>query len=421
MRKLALLLAASGVFVAVEAVAREGFGFTKKAVLMTRTNPPTLDVGARRVKITTSADREAEKDDAATMKRYLEELILNGAGTLAPEKDKGDIRITVDVDRLDSHESWETRRESRTEKTGTKQEWNDKKKKYETKDVYGTVYYDVQVKVVSASLTGTYDIEDKGGKALDNGSISETFKRKYDDGTNAPTPTKVEDDLLKATAKKIASRLVPTQDGVQVLVPKGSFEDLIPLAEMNAWDRYLAGVERVPAHRDARQEAYRQYAIGLGKEGLAYATTDPREALELLREAMSMYESAVKNNPREKIFAEAYSSFFSTGESSAPLKRASASVAAFQEWVGDAPAPVRRAAASAPAAPAREVMTNQTLIDMAKAGLADENLILAIDSAAEVAFDTSPNALIALARGGVSKNVIAHMQKKRAAKTSASR
>ena len=413
MRKLAFLLAtAIGVFGVTEAVAREGFGFTKKAVSMTRTIPPTLDVGARRVKITASADRDAEKDDAATMKRYLEELILNGAGTLAPEKQKGDIRVDIAIDRLDSHESWETRRESKTEKTGTKQEWNEKKKKYETKDVYGTVYYDVQVKVVSASLTGSYDIEDKGGKALDNGPISESFQRKYDEGKNAPTPTKIEDDLLKATAKKIASRLVPTQDTVQVLVPKGSFEDLIPLAEMNAWDRYLAGAERVPVHRDARQAAYRHYAIALAKEGLAYASTDRREALALLREAMSMYESAVKSNPREKIFAEAYSSFFSTGASSAPLKRASASVAAFEKWVGDAPAPVRRAAAAAPAT-AREVMTNQTLIEMAKAGLADENLILAIDSASDVEFDTSPNALIALARGGVSKNVIAHMQKKK--------
>ena len=59
------------------------------------------------------------------------------------------------------------------------------------------------------------------------------------------------------------------------------------------------------------------------------------------------------------------------------------------------------------------VMTNDTLIEMAKAGLADENLMLAIDAARDVDFDTSPTALIALAKGGVSRNVIAHMQKKK--------
>ena len=408
MRRLTFLVAAIGVFIAAPGSAREGFGFTKKAVSMNRTNPPLLDIGARRVKVAATSDRASEKDDAATLKRYIEEFVLNGAGTIAPEKEKGEIRIAVDIDRLDSNESWETRRESRTEKTGTKQEWNEKKKKYETKDVYGTVYYDVQVKVVNGSLSGTWELADKSGKDLDGGSINETFKQKYDEGKNSPAPSKVEDDLLKRTAKSIASRIVPTQDTVQVLVPKGSFEDLIPLAEMNAWDRYLAGVERIPPKKDARQEAYRQYAVAVAKEGLAYATADPREALDLLRESLSLYESAVKNNPREEIFAKAYSSLFSTGQAPAPLTRASASVAAFEKWAGGGPAPVRRASTSS-----KDAITNQTLIEMAQAGLADENLILAIDSAAAVNFDTSPNALIALAKGGVSKSVIAHMQRKR--------
>src|SRR5688500_770717 len=178
MRKLALYLLAAAVFTS-DAFAREGFGFTKKAVSMTRTNPPSLGIGARRVKITATSDRAAEKDDAATLKRYAEELVLTGAGTMATEKDKGDVRISIAVDRLDSNESWETEQKSRTEKTGTKQEWNEKKKKYETKDVYGTVYYTVQVKVMNASLSGTWDLADKSGKIVESGTIDETFKEKY--------------------------------------------------------------------------------------------------------------------------------------------------------------------------------------------------------------------------------------------------
>ena len=57
-------------------------------------------------------------------------------------------------------------------------------------------------------------------------------------------------------------------------------------------------------------------------------------------------------------------------------------------------------------------MNNQTLLSMAQAGLTDENLILAIDDADDVSFDTAPNALITLAKGGVSKSVIAHMQRR---------
>ena len=57
-------------------------------------------------------------------------------------------------------------------------------------------------------------------------------------------------------------------------------------------------------------------------------------------------------------------------------------------------------------------MRNQTVIDLAKAGLSDENIILAINAASKTQFDVSPEALIALSKSGVSKSVIAHMQKK---------
>ncbi|HUP45191.1 MAG TPA: hypothetical protein VM779_06730 [Thermoanaerobaculia bacterium] len=415
MRKLAILLLASGVFAPCEILAREGFGFTKKAVMMTRTNPPQLAVGARRVKVTATAEREPEKDDAVTLRRHLEDFILSGAGTMAPEKEKGEIRIAVAVDRLDAHESWETEQKTRYEKTGEKQEWNEKKKKYETKPVYGNVSYTVQNKVIDANLSGTWDLTDKNGNLVDSGNISERFRESYSEGKGSPAPSRVEDGLLKRAAKEIASRIVPTQESISVLVPKGSFEDLIPLAEMNAWDRYLAGVEAVRPNRDARQEAYRQYALGVAKEGLAHsaAVEEPERTIELLREAVVHYETAVKSNPREDLFAKAYSSLLSTGTSSAPLPRAGASLTAFEKWTG----PVAPRPRSTVAAASKDVMTNQTVVEMAKAGLADENLIMAIDAAATVDFDTSPNALIALAKGGVSRNVIAHMQKKRSTLT----
>jgi hypothetical protein len=119
----------------------------------------------------------------------------------------------------------------------------------------------------------------------------------------------------------------------------------------------------------------------------------------------------VKSNPREVLFSKAYSSLFSVGNSTASLPRVTASITAFEKWKG----PVRPATARAGSAstPAKTILTNETLVEMARAGLTDENLILAIDAASDVDFDTSPNALIALAKGGVSRNVIAHMQKKK--------
>jgi hypothetical protein len=404
-RQLAVLLLLSAVTV-TPAVAREGFGFSKKAVEMTRTIPPALTLGSRHVKVTVKSERASRAEDAQTLQRYVEDAILSGGGTLATGA-KGDVNVTVSVDRLDSHEAWETRTDYEYQQTGTKQEWNSKKNRYEEKPVYGNVPVEKNVKNVTGSLTGAYDIGDRGG-VIDSGSLSLSYGKKFDDGKDAPPPTQVEDDLLHRAARTVAARLVPVKDRVNVIMPKGSFENFIPIAESGAWDRYLAAVQAVPEMRDRRAEAYRQYALALGTEGTAYMTDDPQRALAMIREAVTHYQNAISWNPDETIFAQAYSSLLSKG-AGAPLARANESLAAYERWATHGGGAPTRVASSAPQ---KQTLRNQTIVDMVHAGLSDENVILAIDSADHTEFDTSPQALIDLAHAGVSRNVIARMQKK---------
>jgi len=103
-------------------------------------------------------------------------------------------------------------------------------------------------------------------------------------------------------------------------------------------------------------------------------------------------------------------------------RRASESVTRYTAWNGSGA--VTRVASAGPVAapPARNNsntssssnsgMRNQTVIDLSKAGLSDENIIMAIDGAERVDFDVTPGALIALSKEGVSKGVIAAMQKR---------
>jgi hypothetical protein len=406
MRKLALLLLGMSVF-ASTVYAREGFGFSKKSITMNRTKPPAINTPARRIKVTATSDRQKESDDAATLKRYVEDVLLGGGGTLA-SSDKPETTVRLAVDRLDSHETWETREDTEYRKVGTKEEWNAKKNRYETKDVYDNVRVTKNVKVLRASLAGVFDITDRSGHVIDSGDLTGDFSRKYDEGRNSDSPSRVEDDLLHKAAATVGSRLVPTRDRIFVIVPKGSFEAYIPLAEGNAWDKYLAAVQAVPENRNQGQDSYRQYALGVAKEGLAYSLDDPRRAADLLREAVDHYQKAIQYNGGEKIFTDTYDSMLSS-RIPASLPRAQASLAAFESWTAGKHA---GGSTSTVAGKTSGPMTNQTLIDMAKAGLTDENLMLAIDDADDVSFDTSPNALIALSKGGVSKNVIAHMQKR---------
>jgi len=274
-----------------------------------------------------------------------------------------------------------------------------------------------QRKVVDAKLSGSYDIAAKN-KDVTSGTLDESFRREYGDYDNAPAPSAVEDNMLKKVAKQVAAQIVPTQERASILVPRASFEPLIPLAESGAWDRYLAAVEAMPAKKSPKEEAYRHYALAIAKEALAYGKTNRAEALDLLRAAQSHYETAASLNAEEELFRKGYTSLLSSGNIGSPLTRATDSVARYDAWSATGAGTTRVAStqpvAPSPATPAKQSagMRNQTVIDLAKAGLADENIMLAIDAAAQTQFDVSPEGLIALSKNGVSKSVIAHMQKR---------
>lgn len=406
---------------AVSAEGREGFGFIKKAVTINVTIPPLTNAGARRVAVAVDSERGSDDDDARTLARYITEHIVNGGGTVA-EGGKPEVELNVAIDRLESHETWETYTDYERQQTGTKREWNEKKKKYEDKPVYSSVAVQKQRKVIDAQLTGAFDIAAKR-KDVASGSLDEKFRETYGDYDSAPAPSSIEDDLLRRAAKKVAAQIVPTQERRSVLVPRASFESLIPLAESGAWDRYLTAVEAMPAKKGPKDEAFRHYALAIAKEAIAYGKQDRNEALDLLRAARSHYETASSLNPGESLFREGYSSLLSSGDIASPLTRSAESLGRYEAWSGGGgtvqvasakPAGAQKPTSTPSSIPSATAsgMRNQTVIDLAKAGLSDENIILAIDGASSTAFDVSPEGLIALSKGGVSKAVIAHMQKK---------
>lgn len=408
-RLLAVLLVAG---LAMPALAREGFGFAKRAAEIVRTIPPSTNAGARRVKVTVNADRGDVRDDAQTLRKYITEAILAGAGTLA--ETKADVEVVVSLDRLDSDETWNTETEYVRQQTGTKQKWNDKKQKMETEPIYSNVPVQKQFKTVSANLDGAFEIVAKDDDVA-SGALDQEFRRKYGDSETSPAPSTLEDDLLRQAARKVAAHLVPTQDRISVLLPRASFESLIPLAESGAWDRYLVAVESMPAKKNPKDEAYRQYALAIAKEAAAYQKEDRTAALDLLREAASHYAVAAQSNPGEELFRKGYTSLLSSSAIGVPIARVNESVTRYEAWSSGGSVATRVASAPPPA-PAekggKQGMRNQTIIDLARAGLSDENIILAIDGAQQTEFDVTPDGLIALSKSGVSKSVIAHMQKK---------
>jgi hypothetical protein len=400
-RRIAVVLAFSFLVVS-SALAREGFGFTKRSADMVVRNPPAVATSGTRFEVTARSERNRNEADARELRRYIEDAVIAGNAQMTPST-SADVVIAVDVDRL----AYDQRSESKVENESKKTKDKDGKTQYV--DVPKTKYYTV----VDAELAGTFHINDGRGRSLDAGDIDKKFREEYE--YSAPKREKITEDLLRGAARKIASRIVPVTEKVTVLIPKGSFEAYASLAESNSWDAYLRAVEAVPQNRDAAAEAYRQYALGVAKEGLAHSTPDKTKALELLRSAAAHYRTAVVSNPGEKLFSERYTSLLNAAQ--APIARVETSIAAYDAWVNAAPATPAASASSSASSKSRpksrsKTMSNETVEEMSRAGLTDDVIIAAIDAAASTSFDTSPDALIALSKNGVSSVVLRRMQHK---------
>lgn len=392
MFKRILVVLVTCVAIALPAMAREGFGWSKKGVDIDKLKPPAVNVSGSKVNVFVNSEKTRKTDKAKDLRQMTEKAILDGNKQLEASE-HGDINVSIALDRLDVETHNESKVEYESEKTKDK----------DGKTKYVSVPKTKNFTRLHSEINGTYEISDAKGRVIDSGDFDHKFDEDYDYG--APADSKVEDSLMQRAADKIAARIVPTKVRSKLLLPKGSFEQFIPLAESGQWDKYLQGVESVRPMNDRGSDGYRQYALGVAKEALAYKESDPKKALELLRAAGEHYRTAAADNPDEKLFVEPYSSLLSAAR--APIERIDDAVKAYEAWTSG-PTPARAKTASAHG----KTLRNQSIIEMTSAGLSDENIMLAIDGAEATEFDTTPDGLIALSKAGVSKKVIAHMQKK---------
>lgn len=244
---------------------------------------------------------------------------------------------------------------------------------------------------------------------------------------------------IQQAVAQIVYKLTPTEEILQVLVPKGTFEDFINLAEAGLWSRYSEAIETRPALPNPAEEAYRQYALGLAYEALAYGADNTVTTLRYLEQAAQHYNLALSLNPKEDFFSKPYggSVLASAGKSSlnvlrglsgqapvaagrrqaqAPLQRVQAAMTKYQTLLSQnevrSAKAVETGAKALGSTAAPKGMTNEDVISMVKNGVAEEIVLNAIDQAGECSFNTSPTGLIELTKAKVGKEILKRIQAK---------
>ena len=390
--------------------AKEGFSLLSKTVAsVVRVNPPTVYLMGPKIQVKAASSGSVEAALASRLQSQLESELLSRDSRLSSEPNRPETLIDVTILQNDRNEHWEERRENALVQTGTDSKG---------RAVMGMREVTNRYKVVTHAFAASYKVTDRNkGASLDADSLHFDFKNDFRDGKDAPEIFTLEGSAINQTVEAIARRLTPTREKIGVLIPKGSLQNIANLAVAGQWNLYLEALERRTPSPKPEDESYRQYALGVAYEALGYAADDPADTLKYLEQASTYYNKALETNPGEKFFTQAYDSFLTSKKAAAPLERVQTAltnyrkIKTFQEQYASMRAAPPEAVSGGKGLDAKsQKMNNAQVIQMARAGLPNDVILTAIETAPAHDFDVSPQGLIALSEAQVDHRIIQKLQ-----------
>jgi hypothetical protein len=405
--------------------AGEGFGaLTQLSARMTRVSPPAVALPGNRIAVRAGGGEAANAALARRLAAQVASELFDRDQRLITDSQFPEVVVEVRVLQNRGADRWEQRQGVEVRRPGADAS---------ARQVLGMVSAPVDYRVVTHAVAVSYKVTDAvHGVPLDGDTLAVDFEQAFREGDGAPGAEQLQSAALTDLSRRIAGRLAPSRDAVEVLLPRGSLESLAPLATAGLWSRYLEGVEKRPRQTDPVAESYRQYALGTACEALGYAADSTAAALLYLERADIAYRAALDANPREKSFSQPYRGLLSTRTFAPPLERVRSSLLAYRRFKSQADA---LAASSRPVVPASALtgvpglvprsslpaaatgaaiadppIDNATVIRLVQAGLGEDIVLKAIESAPRCEFDVSVEGLIALSEARVDAAIIRRMQ-----------
>ena len=409
----------------VPALAGEGFGILNKDhARMMRTHPPKVWVRGTRVAVRASGQTQELTDLAERVRSLTESELLGADPRLRSESDRPETIVDITVVQSEGNEAWENRTVMKQRKTGEKPDG---------KPIYQQYEDTVRYKIVTYRFNAAYKVRDaRSNSNLDADTVSKSYRQEFSEGNGAPDLASLEEDGAKMVVATITRRIAPSKEQIGALVPRGSLKDYANLAEAGLWNQYLEALQSLPPLPKPKDDSYRQYGIGLGYEALGYAAETADETIRYLQQAAVSYNQALSMNPGEEYFSQPYKrrsfnlpflqptmGIVVRDEYPPPLARVKEALVDYQRIKEFEAETVQLAAGGkdlesvgggSDSAPAADALTNSGVIEMVKAGLAEDIILTAINDAESVIFDVSPKGLIELSRAKVSKTIIQRLQ-----------
>lgn len=424
----------------------QGFGTTKKKITLHRKLPPNAHLTGKTFKVEASSHGSIQQDVPQDLKTMLEVEIMKDDSRLSQDDKSPDNLIICTV----------TQYAQPTPQTSTSQQYELGSKK--PQNVTATRY--------TGLLTVSYVAKDRSGRALDSANISAKYDDAFDqngstkkgitgkisgtfntiahgksEADTPPTAADLKNKLLSDVVKQIASRLVVTDESVEVLLAQGKLSDYNKLAENARWSDYVEKLETMTPFPSKEDDAYRLYNIGVGYEAMGYAAEDQKAAQKDFQDAAINYGKAADDKPSEKYFIQpqnriesalvhykklqeqpvsagntsgskssssetASKATKSTTTKTAHSGTSSGTTSAKSSSTGTSKSLVSSGTAKSSGPP----LTNAQVIKLVKANVDEDNIIDTIRHAPAVSFDLSVDGEVNLANNGVKGKILTAMK-----------
>ena len=427
----------------------QGFGTPKKKIVLHRKLPPSAHLSGNSLSIQVNS-HGIQQDIGTDLKSMLETELLKDDARLRVEDKNPDTLIVCTITQYSQPSP--TTSTQQTYALGSKKPQNESVTRYTG---LLTVAYSAKDRrsgrtLDSENVSAKYDDEfnangsTKGGVTAAFNNTINRIKHGKSEGDTPPTDAELRIKLLHDVVGQIASRLVNTEESIEVLLARGKLDDANKQAEAGLWSRNLETLETMTPFPSKADDAYRLYNIGVAYEALAYGSEDSKAAKKDLENAAINYGKAIDDKPDEKYFltpqtrietaiahyktlseqpaqlassSEPSTSTSSTTTASKSSKSATTKTTHAGGTSGGGSASSTsssNAKTSAAAKPAAKgpALTNDQVISLVKAGLDEENIIDTIRNAPSVDFDLSVNGEINLANHGVKGKVLTAMKQR---------
>ncbi|MBI3651899.1 MAG: hypothetical protein HY231_12835 [Acidobacteria bacterium] len=385
----------------------QGFGISKLKVSLTQKLPPAIYTVGTEVLVDVSSQVKINPQLLQRLQDGLELTLPRYDWRLNIVQDKPEIVLACRVKEMQAtaRSSSESRNiykkvgeHTVTDNTGNSQIIED----------YGYVQESFRVIFLEGHATVEYEIRDEvTGKMLEVRTINTDFRQAYE--VNAPLPDAAYPALTESLIQQIARRFMPTFNSPITLgLPKGELKDASELLAYGLWNSALAELKKVKPFKKPEDEAYRLYALGVAYEGLAYESPDLASTKYYLEQAAIYYDDASQKNYDE---AEIQNAAYRISLLLPSYKRLESAIVAYESKRQQKGLKTIETQKIHSYFGTSRVVTNATVMDWAKAGASEKQMLKRFAIAPAKYFDLSASGIKDLTGAGVKPAVIDAMRR----------